>query len=263
MGWKEAVGYLLLGVVFFMLIRQIARVTKIKIPSGTIQSVWQIGSLLFIAANISITSCFFLLTKGGNAMTPYDLHTIAIWAYAFWALAFVLGGGIIAAILSAFLSAFRNRVKSQSSSPDAIDKTGEQIGNKPKSEFTPCANIGFAILEVIFLAAALSFLFFRFEVVYSNTPAPIEDNFLLYWCMDMRVNWYIYAIVAGLLLLWAVAKGWRIIDSDKKEKWQAMTLFLIAKELGISESDIDAELQKRKIVAKRGKRKQKRGRVDK
>lgn len=132
MGYKEQVVYLLLGVVLYVLIRQLAKVTKINIPSGTIQFVAYTGGLLFIAANISISSCFFLITQGGNAMTPDGLHTIATYAYAFWALAFVLGGGIIAAILSAFLFAFRNRAKSQSSSPDAIDKTGEQIGNKPK-----------------------------------------------------------------------------------------------------------------------------------
>jgi vacuolar-type H+-ATPase subunit I/STV1 len=254
MGYGGQVWYLLLGVVLYALIRQIAKVIKINIPSGTIQFVAYTGGLLFIAANLSISLSIVLITTGGNAMTPDDLHTIATWAYAFGALAFVLAGALIAALITFILSAFRNRAKSQSSSPDAIDKTGEQTVNKPKSEFTPRANIAFAILEVIFLAIALSLLSSRLVVVYSNTPGGSWDNFPLYLWRDMTGDWrIIYVIVAVIFLLWAVAKGWRINDSDKKEKWQFGILMATARKLGVTDSEIESATPKRLTVAKKRK----------
>lgn len=122
---------------------------------------------------------------------------------------------------------------------------------KLREEFTPRSNIIFAILEVICIPVALLLLFWRFEVVYSHTPPPVWDNLLSCWWRDvMGIFFWVYIIFAGLVILWVVAKAYRVIEAAKKERWQAMTLLLIAKKLGISQSDIDAEFQRRGIPSK-------------
>jgi hypothetical protein len=94
--------------------------------------------------------------------------------------------------------------------------------SKTKTEFTNRANIVFAIVEVLLVPTALFFLFMRMEAVYSATPAPIGDNFFTYWRADMIEHFWLYFGVGLYLLLWAIGRSWRIIDSRRQEREQRM-----------------------------------------
>lgn len=122
---------------------------------------------------------------------------------------------------------------------------------KLKKEFTVDSNIFVTIMEIVGIPIILLLLFWRFQVVYYITPAPVWDKFLSYWWRDVTGDFFwLYLIVAALLIMWIIAKALRVIEREKKERWWTMTLYLIAKRLNISDSDIDTEFRNREFNQK-------------
>lgn len=122
---------------------------------------------------------------------------------------------------------------------------------KLKEEFTVSSNISVIIVEIVGIPIILLLLFWRFQVVYSvysDTPLQVRDSLMSYWWRDMMGDlFWLYIIVAMLLVMWMVAKALRVWEREKKEKWWVMTLNVIAKRLNISDSDIDAEFRKKEL----------------
>ena len=90
-------AWLLVGLFSTLLLRQYRKNKAIN-KQRQRESLYFLGNLFFITANISIT-LYILQITGASLMSKNDMHTIVIWTQIFGILAIIIAGIVIGLIL--------------------------------------------------------------------------------------------------------------------------------------------------------------------